>query len=236
MKTRYRLLLAAIVLAAVAMTAPVLARAQDHPPAAPAAAQPHETPAGKQAAGEAAKDDAHADQAHDAGWMPTVAKVVNFAILVGVLVYFLRAPLAGYMSGRIAKVREDLVTAATTRETASRQLAEIETKLKALPAELEALKRRGAEDIVEERRRIEEAAAAERQRLLEQTRREIDMRMRVARRELLELTANLAVGVASTRIKSSITAEDQSRMIDRYAAQLQRGAGAPAGERVGGER
>lgn len=221
LKTRYRLLLAAIVLAAVAMVAPRPAAAQEHAPAAPAAtaAQPHETPAGKPA-GEAAAGEAHADEAHDAGWMPTVAKVVNFAILVGVLVYFLRAPLAGYMAGRIAKVREDLVTAATTRETASRQLAEIDSKLKALPGEIEALKRRGAEDIVEERRRIEEAAAAERQRLLEQTRREIDMRLRVARRELLELTANLAVGVAATRIKSSITAEDQSRMIDRYAAQL----------------
>ena len=105
-----------------------------------------------------------------------IAKIVNFAILVGVLVYFLRAPLAGYMTGRIAKVREDLVTAAQTRETASRQLAEIETKLKALPGELDALKRRGAADIVAERARIEEAAAAERQRLLEHTRREIDMR------------------------------------------------------------
>lgn len=218
MNTRYRLLLAAILVAAVAIGAPLSARAQEQAPAAPvastAAQPPHDPPAGQAASGAA-----H-DEPHDAGWMPTVAKVVNFAILVGVLVYFLRAPLAGYMSGRIAKVREDLVTAAQTRETASRQLAEIETKLKALPAEIEALKRRGADDIVEERARIEEAAAAERQRLLEQTRREIDMRMRVARRELLELTANLAVGVASERIKASITAEDQSRMIDRYATQL----------------
>ena len=222
MNTRYRLLLAAILVAAVAIAAPVATRAQEHPPAAPAgsaAAQPpHETPAGQAASG-----DAH-EAPHDAGWMPTVAKVVNFAILVGVLVYFLRAPFSGYMSGRMAKVREDLVTAAQTRETASRQLAEIEARLKALPAEIEALKRRGAEDIVEERARIEAAAAVERQRLLEQTRREIDMRLRVARRELLELTANLAVGVASERIKTSITAEDQSRMIDRYATQLMQGA------------
>ena len=217
MKTRYTLLLAAILLAAVAIGAPGSARAQEHAPApaATTAAQPpHDTPA---AAGES-----H-DEPHDAGWLPTVAKVVNFAILVGVLVYFLRAPLAGYLTGRIAKVREDLVTAAQTRETASRQLAEIETKLKALPGELEALKRRGAEDIVAERARIEAAAETERQRLLEHTRREIDMRMRVARRELLELTATLAVGVASERIKTSITPDDQSRMIDRYAAQLAQG-------------
>ena len=222
MNTRSRLLLAAIVLAAVAIGTPLSARAQEHAPAAPAAtpaatpaAQPgHEPPAAHQPAG-----DAH-ETPHDAGWLPTIAKVVNFAILVGVLVYFLRAPLAGYMTGRIAKVREDLVTAAQTRETASRQLAAIEAKLQALPAELDALKRRGAEDIVAERARIEAAAEAERQRLLEHTRREIDMRMRVARRELLELTANLAVGVAAERIKASITPEDQARMIDRYAAQV----------------
>ena len=217
MKTRFRLLLAAILLAAVAIAAPARASAQEHAPAAPAAAQPaHETPAGQPAA------ESH-ETPHEEGWLPTVAKVVNFAILIGVLVYFLRAPVAGYLAGRITKVREDLVTAAQTRETASRQLAEIDAKLKALPAELEALKRRGAEDIVAERVRIEEAAEAERQRLLEHTRREIDMRLRVARRELLELTATLAVGVASERIKSSITPDDQSRMIERYAAQLRQG-------------
>jgi F-type H+-transporting ATPase subunit b len=218
--TRFRLLLAATVFAAAAIAAPLPSIAQEHAPAKPAASPaqpPHETPASP------AGQEAH-ETPHDEGWMPMVAKFVNFVLLVGVLGYFLRAPLAGYLSGRIAKVREDLVTAAQTRETASRQLAEIDAKLKALPGELEALKRRGADDIVAERARIEEAAEVERQRLLEHTRREIEMRMRIARRELLELTANLAVGVATERIKGSITPDDQARMVDRYAAQLVQGA------------
>lgn len=213
MITRYRLLIAALLLAAVAIAAP--GAAQDHAPAAPAAAQPH-APA-------KAADDHAAEDDHGGGWMPTVWKIANFAILVGVLVYFLRTPLMTYLNGRIGKVREDLVTAAQTREAATRALAEIDAKLKALPAELAALKQRGAEDIAAERVRIKEAAEIERQRLLEHTRREIDMRLRVAKRELLELTANLAVGVASERIKKSITPEDQARMIDRYSAQLGRG-------------
>ena len=214
--TRYRLLIAALLLAAVAIVAPVATvSAQDHAPAAPAAAQPH-------GAAKAADDHA-ADEDHGGGWMPTIWKIANFAILVGVLVYFLRAPLMTYLDGRIGKVREDLVTAAQTREAATRALAEIDARLKALPAELAALKQRGAEDIAAERVRIHEAAELERQRLLEHTRREIDMRLRVAKRELLELTANLAVGVASDRIRKSITPEDQARMIDRYSAQLERG-------------
>ncbi len=179
-------------------------------------------PAHAQPAAQAeAEHTSEGEEAHDAGWFPTIAKAFNFAVLVGVLVYFLRQPLSDYLSSRITRVREDLVAAAATRETATRQLAEIQTKLGALPGELEALKHRGAEEIVAERARIEQAAQVERQRLLEQTNREIDMHLRVARRELVEFTATQAVGVASDRIKRSITPEDQARMLDRYSAQLQ---------------
>ena len=152
--------------------------------------------------------------------MPVIAKTVNFAILAGVLVYFLRTPLTEYLSSRIVKVRQDLVTAAATRETAARQLTEIQAKLTALPGELEALKTRGGEEIAAERVRIQQAAEAERQRLLEHTRREIDMRLRVARRELVEHAAALAVAVASERIRKSITPDDQARLVERYTSQL----------------
>jgi F0F1-type ATP synthase membrane subunit b/b' len=134
-----------------------------------------------------------------------------------------------YLHGRLGKVREDLVTAAQTRETAARQLAEIAARLKALPAELEALKQRGAEDIAAERVRIEQAADAERVRLLEQTRREIEMRFRVARRELLELSAEHVVGAARDRIERVITPADQARLVERYTSQFQPGAAGGAG-------
>ena len=187
-----------------------------HGEAARATAKPdasHEAPGGAQ--------HSEGEQEHEAGWFPTIAKTFNFAVLVGVLVYFLRAPLAAYLSSRIAQVREDLVTAAATRETALRQLAEIEARLQALPAELEALKRRGAEEIAAERVRIEQVAETERRRLLEHTRREIEMRLRVARRELVEFAATLAVTVASERIRRSMTPDDQTRLVDRYTSQLE---------------
>ena len=218
---RHRLVLAAFILAAIAIAAPAhLASAQEHAPAQPAAAQPHDAKAQPHEAAKGGAESHGEEGGHDAGWMPTIWKAANFALLVGALVYFLRAPVSSYLQERITKVREDIVTAKQTRETAERQLAEIDAKVKALPAEIEALKRRGAEDIVSERARIEQAAAAERERLLDHTRREIDMRLRVAKRDLLELTANLAVGVASDRIKRSITPDDQTRLVDRYASQI----------------
>jgi len=232
--SRYRLVLAALLLAASAIAAPLAQTAEHAPPAAaaapatpqhetPASAPKHDTPAGAPKHEAAASHEEEA--AHDPGWMPTVWKTANFLILVGALTYFLRTPLMGYLNGRIGKVREDLVTAKQTRETAARQLAEIDAKLAALPAELDALKARGAEDLVAERARIEQDAQAERQRVLDHTRREIDMRLRVAKRELLEVGANLAVNVASDRIRTSITTDDQTRLVDRYASQIGTGRG-----------
>jgi len=187
-------------------------------PAPPAFAQEHGA-----AAQPGAKAQEHAGgtaEEHGEGILPTVARLFNFAILAGVLVYFLRAPIATYLSTRSAQIRQDLVTAAELRQTATGQLEEIDRRLAALPAELEALKARGAEDIAAEEVRIAETAKAERERLLDQTRREIDMRLRVARRELTEHAAQLAVSIAEARIARTITPEDQLRLLDRYSAQL----------------
>src|SRR5436190_26848 len=81
----------------VAIGAPARAMAQE--PAQPKAAA-HETEAGKQVSGEHEAEEGE----HDAGWMPVIAKATNFAILAGVLIYFLRSTVTGYLNGRIAKV------------------------------------------------------------------------------------------------------------------------------------
>ena len=157
---------------------------------------------------------------HSQGILPVIARLFNFAVLVGALYYFLRSPVAAYLASRDTQIRQDLVTAKEMREAATSELAKIDAKLKALPAELEALRKQGVEDVAGERTRIASAAATERHRLLEHTRREIQMQLRIARRELVEHAAQLAVDVARSRIVGTITPEDQLRLVDRYAAQL----------------
>jgi F-type H+-transporting ATPase subunit b len=217
----------AFLIAVAALTAPVGAQTHEAPPpnpAAPAAQQSeHSTP--KEASAHAAPaGGGHQGEAeakgHGSTLVQTIAKLFNFALLVGILAYYLKAPISAYLVSRSTQIRQDLVTAAETRAAAAAQLAEIERSLKALPAELEALKVRGAEDVKTEKVRIAEAAGAERERLLDQTRREIALQLRIARRELVELGADLAVGVARQHITRSITPDDQIRLVDRYAAQL----------------
>jgi F-type H+-transporting ATPase subunit b len=163
---------------------------------------------------------AAAESGAEGGVLSMVAKLVNFALLVGLLAYFLKSPLAAYLASRSTQIRQDLVTAAEMRATASARLAEIQRRMQALPGELEALKQRGAEDVEAEKARIARAAALERERLLEHTRREIASRLRIATRELTAHAADLAVGVARRRIEQSITPDDQLRLVERYAAQL----------------
>ena len=176
---------------------------------AAAQAQPaHET------AGEAAPE----HQGSDIVGM--IARLVNFSILAGVLVYFLKGPLTGYLDGRSEQLRKDLVDAAEMRRAAGAQIEEIDRRMTALPAELEALRVQGAEEIASEEARIRAAAAAERARLLEQARREIEWQVKVAERDLVSHAADLAVGVATERIKHNITDEDRQRLVDRYVQQL----------------
>jgi F-type H+-transporting ATPase subunit b len=213
-----------LVLTATAAVLPAAAQAQPGHEA-PAAQSTPATPAHGVEGVEA--QPAH-EAPHEESLLRTLSRLANFAILAGVLVYFLRAPVAAYLASRGTEIRQALVTAAQTRDAATAQLADIGRKLQTLPAELEALKAQGAQDVVAEQARIVQAAALERERLVDQTRREIATRLRLARRELTAHAAELAIAIAEQRIRQSITPADQLRLMDRFTAQLGQGEpGAP---------
>jgi F-type H+-transporting ATPase subunit b len=177
--------------------------------------------AGSPTQSDPATTEAHVEQADEhgaehGGLSGLLWPAANFAILAGALWWFLKQPIGTYLTDRHLSIRKDLVDAANVKAAAGAQLAEIERKLQALPGELDALKRRGAEEIVAEEQRIAALAAAERDRLLEQTRREIDLQVRLAKRELVDHAAQLSVQLAGERIQKTITPADQDRLVDRY--------------------
>lgn len=200
-----------IALAFVAVVGLRTAAAQTPPP------NEHAQPA----AGEHAGSEAHEGGEH--GLSALVWPTVNFLILAGALYYYLRSPLAEYLGGRSTQIRRDLVDAAELNRTASAQLAEIERKMQALPGELEALKKRGIEEIAAEEDRIASAAAADRARMLTQARREIDVRLQAAQRELSDHAATLALHLATTRLAKDMTPADHARLVDRYVQQVKEG-------------
>lgn len=193
----------------------LLALAQATAAQEPTTPAPAETHAEEAHPAEAAHEEAHTETI----WGP-ISRAFNSAVLFGLLYYFLRKPASSYFTQRDGEIRDDLVTAAAMSKAATAQLSELDRKMASLPAELDALRTRGQEEIAAEEARIAQAAAADRDRLLEQTRREIEIQLRIAQRELVEHASTLAVGLATDRIKQGITPEDQGRLVDRYLQQV----------------
>lgn len=184
--------------------------AQEHPAAAAGHATDQEHVAGAEHA-----EHSIGEMIIGLGW-----PIANFAIFIGVLYYFFNKPLKDYLANRHSTIRKDLVEAAELKATANAQLQQIDQKLQALPGEITALRARGADEIKAEEQRIAAAAAADRERMLEQTRKEIDLQVRLAKKEILEHAADLSVQLATDRIKKEVTPADQDRMVDRYLSQV----------------
>ena len=188
-------------------------------------------PAGESAAEGAARPGAQAGEArhaeggegaaaHGESVWAVVGRLFNFALLAGALVYFLRSPLMAYLDERRVQVRGQLAKAAELKAEAGAEMSAIDAKIGGLPGELEALKRRGAEEIAAEEARIRAQAESERQRLLDQAKREIATALRIAERDLKKRAGELAVTVATERVKRTITDADQARLVERYVAQV----------------
>lgn len=192
----------------------------DTPHPAPTA---HADQAGDAAHGDA--DDAHGGESqggehHAESIWVTAARVGNFLLLAGGLFYFLRAPVAAHLASRGEQIRGDLATAARVKAEATQRLADIERKLEALPAELELVRQRGAEEVAAEEARITQQAEVERQRLVTQARREIDQQVRTARQALTAHAASLSIGVAREHLRTSLTESDQRHLADDFTNQV----------------
>lgn len=194
---------------------------------ATAATASSELAAASQPAGAAPDHGAHGSggaaseaEHHEESLFSFLSRIANFLVLAGGLYYLLRRPLGEYLASRAVQIKADLVEADTTRQTATAELRDIDARMKALPAEVEAMAAQGRREVEAEQQRIRVAAATERERLLEQVRREVDQQWQAARRGLKQEVADLVIGIARLRISHEITDQDRARLLDRYVAQV----------------
>jgi F0F1-type ATP synthase membrane subunit b/b' len=229
MNKRSPWLLPAALVVALAVTPPV--QGQDPPvqaePPVEVPGHPHADPGevvagagGVQGASADHHDDHADDEHHEESIWATLSRLANAALLFGGLYYFLRGPIGRYISGRQEQVRADLALASDMRADAARRLEQIEAQLEGLPAELELVKQRGAEEVAAEERRIQERAEVERGRLVAQVQREIAQQTRTARQSLREHAAALAVGVAEARLRETLTGDEHRALADDYIARV----------------
>jgi len=146
-------------------------------------------------------------------WYEILKQTVNFLILVAVLVYFLRKPLASFLKERTELLRKSIEDASRAREAAAEQLASVEARIQRLTGEIEELNRRMDGEAGEESRRLREAALAEIARVQEQVQFAADQEVRKARQELRKEASALSAKAAEEILARTITPEDQDRMV-----------------------
>ena len=148
-------------------------------------------------------------------------KVLDVAIIAFFAFKYLSKPIAQAMADRSAAVRAALEEATAGRREAEARLAEFQAKAAGLEREIEAMRTQAAEDMERERAILIEEGRAAAERVAQHARETIRQEVVKARAELHREAAVLAVDVATASVKANITAADQQRILDEYAASLE---------------
>jgi F-type H+-transporting ATPase subunit b len=150
-------------------------------------------------------------------WLPLL---VNFAIIVGLLVYFLRKPVRDMFRSRTETIAKAMAESKDARERAVAALADMERKMREMEAETRALvaeaQARGEKDrqaLVEDGKRIAKE-------IQEQVRTGTDIEVQKAKAGLAAEAAVLAVDLAEGKIKSSIGKQDHERIVKEYISKV----------------
>jgi F-type H+-transporting ATPase subunit b len=149
-----------------------------------------------------------------------LAVILNFAIVVGVVVWFSKKNLPAAFRGRTASIQKSLAEARTASEDANRRLAEIESRLKHLGEEIGQMQATADKSASAEEERIKASAEEDARRIVESAQQEIAAAAKAARRELTAHAADLAVTLASQKIR--VDAPTDQALVRRFAKDLAR--------------
>lgn len=157
---------------------------------------------------------------------------VNLAILLAALVHFGRRPIREFFAARHLRIREDLDSAARTLADAEARYSEWQRKLVELDADMARIRERARERAESEREHVLAAADAAAERIRADARIAVEQEVRRAREELRREAAELALALATLKLRARISAADHDRLADEFIETIERG-GSDAAQRPG---
>ena len=150
-------------------------------------------------------------------WLP---RLVNFAIIAGVVVYFMRKPAQDFFKNRTAEITKALQESKEARERAVAALAEMERKVKDLEAETARMvvdaQTRSEKDklaLIEEGRKVAQEVQV-------QVKQGIDIELQKAKTTLATEASLLSLDLAEGMIKEKIGSKDHERIVKEYISNV----------------
>ena len=170
---------------------------------------------------------AFAQEAHEktkSNLSPTLELVllwVNFAILVGGLVYLTKKYGTPFLTARSEKISRDIVEAARVRKDAEARSTEVDRRLANLELDLAALREESQKELKAQRRYATERSALEMAKIQEHADQEIASAGKLARLELKRYSAELALTLAAQKIQARMTPKTQEALVRGFLKDLE---------------
>lgn len=168
------------------------------------------------AAGGGGHGDAHA--------IPTrtiVYQTINVVLLVAGLIYFLRAPLKEYFSGKRALFLSAAQRAEAARKEAEEQRQQIQTKLSRLETTAEESVQRARAEAADMKRQLVAEAEALSKRIRDEAQEAARLEVLKAKSQIRETLMKEALDVARTQLQTRVTAEDHKRLQSDFLSHIQ---------------
>ena len=187
---------------------------------ATALAQDHES-------GEAHEAEAHSEHEHaehgehgSISGLGPAASFVNFAVLLGIVIYLAKKPTKSFLVSRRAEVVEGLEEAKRLKEAAEAKYAEYQKRLANLDNELAELRTEIVKSGEAERDRIVAEAEHKAARLRKDTQFLIEQQLKQLRVDLTREAVESAISAAHAVLSQNTSATDQERVAREYLQKL----------------
>ena len=149
-------------------------------------------------------------------------KWANFAILAVGLGYLVNKNLPPFFRSRTAEIQQGITEAQQIKRDAEARAAQVEARIQKLGDEIEQFRTQSREEMQQEGERIRQETAKQLGHLEHQAQQEIESAGKVARRELKDYAAKLALDLAEQRVRARLNAGTETALVDGFIHDLQR--------------
>ncbi len=150
----------------------------------------------------------------------------NFLLLVGVVGWFVRRPLADTFRDRALKIRTEITDSARKRDEAHQRHQELVARLSKIEAEIGGMRTEAEADARREEAQLVERARREAERVREQAERNVRDETTRARTALRREAVELAVQLAEQTLRQSVGTSDHQALARDFLASVQNTTGA----------
>ena len=150
-----------------------------------------------------------------------IFKVVNFAVLFGLIYYFARKPIANGLKNTAQNAKQTLDDARETQKRVNTELAAFREKMAQMKEDAQSMLEDARQEAEAEKERIIAEGIASAEKMKAQVQVAIEQEYRKAEAELRQWTASETVKLAEAGIKENIDDTHHNKLIKNYLNQLQ---------------